>query len=552
MTRTPRSAGKRTRAATEGRGTGRKAAVRKATAPPARGRAEGGRAPLRRVLIANRGEIALRVLRACREMGLSPVIVHSDADRDSLPVRLADEAYAIGPPPAAASYLDIDAILRAARQAKADAVHPGYGFLAENHEFARACGEAGLIFIGPPPEAMRLLGDKVEARSLMARRGVPIIPGLAGRSEDIAAFRKFARAAGYPIIIKAAAGGGGKGMRVVREDRELEPALRGARSEAKSAFGDDGVFAEKYLEGVRHVEIQILADSHGNAVHLGERECSLQRRHQKLIEESPSTGIGPVDRDRMGRLALEVVRASGYTNAGTVEFLVDAKGEPYFMEVNARLQVEHPVTEMVTAVDLVRAQIEVARGDRLALRQDQLRPRGWAIECRILAEDPANGFRPSPGIVRALRLPSGPGVRVDTALTLGDEVTMHYDALIAKLVVWGRDRDEAIARMRGALDEFQVGGIRTTIPFHREILRDPGFLAGRIDTGYVERILPAIRKALEAPGPHVEAAAMLAAIAATEDSPRRTLPAGAAGPSAWAMAGRRAQMESRLVRAPRA
>jgi acetyl-CoA carboxylase biotin carboxylase subunit len=510
------------------------------------------RPPLRRVLIANRGEIALRVLRACREMGLSPVMVYSEADRDSLPVRLADEAYPIGPPPAAASYLDIEAILRAARQAKADAVHPGYGFLAENHLFARACGAAGLVFIGPPPEAMRLLGDKVEARRLMAQRGVPIIPGLAERTADIAAFRKFARAAGYPIILKAAAGGGGKGMRVVREEKELEAAIRGARSEAKAAFGDDGIYAEKYLEGVRHIEIQVLADGHGNAVHLGERECSMQRRHQKLIEESPSTCIGPGDRDRMGQLALEVVRASGYTNAGTVEFLVDAQGRPYFMEVNARLQVEHPVTEMVTSVDLVRAQIEVARGDRLTLRQDRLQPRGWAIECRILAEDAANGFLPSPGIVRALRLPSGPGVRVDTALTLGDEVTMHYDALIAKLVTWGRDRSEAIARMLGALDEFQVGGIRTTIPFHREILRDPEFLAGRIDTGYVERVLPGIRAALQATGPHAQAAAMLAAIAATEECPGRSLTAPTAGPSAWALAGRRAQMESRSVRPPQA
>ena len=502
---------------------------------------------IRRILIANRGEIALRVLRTCRDMGISPVMVYSEADRDSLPVRLADQALPIGPAPAVSSYLDAGAILRAARAAEADAVHPGYGFLAENHQFARACAEAGLIFIGPPPEAMRLLGDKVEARRLVGARGVPIVPGLAERASDPAPFRAFARQAGYPIILKAAAGGGGKGMRVVRREAELEAAIRTASSEARASFGDDGIYAEKFLEGVRHVEIQVLADAHGNAVHLGERECSTQRRHQKLIEESPSTAIDPERRARMGELAIEVVRATGYTNAGTVEFLLDREGRPYFMEVNARLQVEHPVTEAVTGCDLVRAQIEVARGERLALRQDLLQPRGWAIECRILAEDPAQGFAPSPGRVRALRLPSGPGVRVDTALQAGDEISLHYDALIAKLIVWGPDRPTALARLARALDEFQVGGIRTSLPFHREVVRDADFRSGDIDIGYVERVMPRLAPLLQATGPDAETAVIFAAIAASDGAAARP-GLRAEGSSPWALQGRRALMESRAPR----
>ncbi len=474
------------------------------------------RSRLRRVLIANRGEIALRILRACREEGIAPVLVYSEADRDSLPVRLADAAFPIGPAPAASSYLDIEAILEAARRAGADAVHPGYGFLAENPRFAEACAGAGLLFIGPPPEAMRLLGDKVEARRAAARHGVPVIPGLAERADE-AALRAFARQAGYPIILKAAAGGGGRGMRVVRSAGEMAAAARAARSEAAASFGDDGIYAEKLLEGVRHVEIQILADAHGNIVHLGERECSVQRRHQKLIEEAPSTAVSAALRDEMGALAIEVARACGYRNAGTVEFLLDAAGRPYFMEVNARLQVEHPVTEMVTGVDLVRAQIAVARGERLRLRPDHLMPRGAAIECRILAEDPEEGFRPSPGRVAAVRFPGGPGVRVESALQAGDAISLHYDALIAKLVAWGRDREEALARMRRALDEFLIAGVCTTIPFHRETLRDADFREGRIDIGYVDRVLPRVTAALRKTGPEAEAAAIAAAITASED-----------------------------------
>jgi acetyl-CoA carboxylase biotin carboxylase subunit len=507
-----------------------------------------------RVLIANRGEIALRVLRACREAGLSPAMVYSEADRDTLPVRLADVSYCIGPAAATASYLDIEAILKAARQAGADAVHPGYGFLAENPEFAQAVGDAGLVFIGPTAEAMRLVGDKVEARRLMSRRGVPVIPGLLDRAGDTSAIAAFARGNGYPIILKAAAGGGGKGMRVVRSEADLEAAVRAARSEARSAFGDDGVYVETFMENVRHVEIQVLADHHGAAVHLGERECSAQRRHQKLVEEAPSIALRPATRDRMGALALEVVRACGYRNAGTIEFLLDGEGRPHFMEVNARIQVEHPVTEMVMGIDLVRAQIEIARGRPLGLEQEDLQPRGWAIECRVLAEDPANGFRPSPGRVAALRIPSGPGIRVDTALQPGDEIPLHYDALIAKLIAWGRDRDEALARLRRAVDEFVVAGpgIRTTLPFHRELLGHPDFTAGRLDIGMVDRLMPRLAPAFLEAGPEAEFAAIAAAIRATEELDRPALREAGQGLNPWVAVGRRSFMDGRLVRRPEA
>jgi acetyl-CoA carboxylase biotin carboxylase subunit len=501
---------------------------------------------MRRILIANRGEIALRVVRACRDLGLSPVMVFSEADRDSLPVRLADEAVPIGPAPAASSYLDAGAILDAARKTGADAIHPGYGFLAENPEFAEAAERAGLVFIGPPAPAMRTLGDKVEARRLMSRHGVPIVPGLLDRAADAASIAAFAKREGYPILLKAAAGGGGKGMRVVRSEDELASALRGARSEAKASFGDDGIYAEKLMQGVRHVEIQVIADGRGGAVHLGERECSLQRRHQKLVEEAPSPALTPGLRRTMGDLALEATRASGYRNAGTVEFLVDGAERPYFMEVNARLQVEHPVTELVTGIDLVRAQIDVARGRPLPFRQEEIVARGWAIECRILAEDPAHGFRPHPGRIAALRLPSGPGVRVDTALQPGDEISLHYDALIAKLIAWGADRQEAIDRMLRALREFVVAGVRTTIPFHLEVLSGEDFRAGRFDIGWVEREMGRLRQGLEAGEAEAEVAAVAAAVAAIEERPVPGLGASTApGTSAWALQGRRDLMRGR-------
>ncbi len=510
--------------------------------------------PLRRILIANRGEIALRVVRACRDLGISPVMVYSDADRDSLPVRLADQALPIGEAPAAKSYLRADAIIEAALRAGADAIHPGYGFLAENAGFARATAQAGLVFIGPPPAAMQAVGDKVEARRLMAKHGVPIIPGLTDRAADAAAIAVFARDAGYPIVLKAAAGGGGKGMRVVRQESELAAALRMARSEAGASFGDDGIYAEKLLEGVRHVEIQILADAHGHAVHLGERECSLQRRHQTLVEEAPSIAVTPDLRRKMGDLAVQVARVSGYQNAGTVEFLLDGEGHPYFMEVNARLQVEHPVTEMVTGLDLVRAQIAIASGEPLGVRQDDIAPRGWAIECRILAEDPVHGFRPQPGRIRALRLPAGPGIRVDTALQEGDEISLHYDALVAKLCAWGADRDEAVRRMLRARGDFQVAGIRTTIPFDREVIAGEEFRSGRFDIAWVDTQIGALRARLETTDDAgAERAAIAAAVASYEERRRAAGEAasvagdaahagnGAAG--AWALQGRRAQMQ---------
>jgi acetyl-CoA carboxylase, biotin carboxylase subunit len=512
---------------------------------------------MRRILIANRGEIALRVVRACRDLGLSPVMVHSEADRASLPVRLADAAIPLGESAGARAYLDAGAIIDAALRSGADAVHPGYGFLAENAEFAEAVARAGLVFIGPPPAAMRALGDKVEARRLMEKSGVPIIPGLTDRAADLNVIADFARQAGYPILLKAAAGGGGKGMRVVRSEGELAAALRGARSEARASFGDDGVYAEKFLEGVRHIEIQMFADGHGHAVWLGERECSLQRRHQKLIEEAPSVALTPDLRRRMGELAVQVALASGYRNAGTVEFLVDGRGQPYFMEVNARLQVEHPVTEMVTGFDLVRAQIDVAAGRPLSFRQEDVHPRGWAIECRILAEDPANGFRPHPGRIEAVRLPAGPGIRVDTALQPGDEVSLHYDALVAKLVAWGADRDEAVRRMLRALREFQIAGIRTTIPFHIEVLEGEDFRAGRFDIAWVDRSMPAIAARLQA-GDDRMIAAVAAAVAAYEEARRPASGpmagaraaggAGGTGASRWATTGRWAQMQSRAPR----
>jgi acetyl-CoA carboxylase, biotin carboxylase subunit len=507
---------------------------------------------LQRVLIANRGEIALRVLRACREMGLSPAMVYSEADRDTLPVRLADQAYLIGPAPAASSYLNVDAILGAARKARADAVHPGYGFLAEDPDFARACDDAGLVFIGPPPEAMRLLGDKVEARRLMARSSIPVIPGQTERAKDAAVIGQFARKVGYPLMLKAAAGGGGKGMRVVRGESDLKAALRAARSEAQAAFGDDGVYAEKLMEDVRHVEIQVLADAHGHAVHLGERECSVQRRHQKLIEEGPSVALSAADRERLGELALEVVRVSGYRNAGTVEFLLDASGRPHFMEVNTRIQVEHPVTEVITGIDLVRAQIQIAAGEHVVFGPDEVRPRGWALECRILAEDPASSFCPSPGRVAAARFPAGPGVRVETALVPGDEISLHYDALVAKIICWGRDRAEAIARMRRALGECLIAGIRTTVPFHQKVLDDPDFQAGRIDIGYCDRVLPGIAASLREAGPDAEAAAIAAAIAATRETGDLTTPSSSTAEGAWVIAGRRALMDGRAPRVRRA
>ncbi len=439
----------------------------------------------RKVLIANRGEIAVRIIRACRELGIRTVAVFSEVDRNALHVRYADEAYCIGPAPARESYLCIDKLIDIARRAGVDAIHPGYGFLAERPDFAEACEKAGITFIGPPPRAIEAMGDKATARKMAKALGVPIVPGTDGglSDEDL---MEAARRIGFPILIKASAGGGGKGMRIVRSLEEMPDALAAARREAMAAFGDDDVYLEKLVEGARHVEVQILADAHGNVIHLGERECSIQRRHQKLIEESPSPIVDEEMRQRMGEVAVRIAQAIGYVNAGTVEFLVDRERNFYFIEMNTRLQVEHPVTEMVTGVDIVKEQIRIARGRKLRYRQEDIRQTGWAIECRITAEDPFNNFMPSTGRIVTLAEPTGPGVRVDSGVYEGCEITPYYDSLIAKVITWGETRGEAVLRMRRALEEFRIIGIKTIIPFHQAILNSTRFLAGHFDTKFVE------------------------------------------------------------------
>jgi acetyl-CoA carboxylase biotin carboxylase subunit len=489
-----------------------------------------------KVLIANRGEIAVRVIRACREAGLRTVAVFSEADRDALHVRSADEAHLIGPPAAAESYLAIDRLIEVARRSGAEAVHPGYGFLSENARFAEACRAAGLVFVGPPPAAIARMGDKTAARQAAVQAGVPVVPGTGGPVSSDAEAQRAARDFGFPVMIKAARGGGGKGMRLVATPAELPSALRLARSEAASAFGDEAVYIEKAIVDPRHVEIQVLADAHGAVVHLGERECSIQRRHQKLVEESPSLAVDQKLRGEMGAAACRLVAASGYQNAGTVEFLVDADRRFYFLEVNARLQVEHPVTELVTGIDLVREQLRLAAGKKLGYAQGDVAARGWAIECRISAEDPAAGFVPSPGRVSTWRPPAGPWVRVDAGVDEGGEVPIHYDPLMAKLIVWGRDREAAVRRMSAALAEFGVGGVRTTIPFHRAVMRHPDFLAGRLSTGFVERAFAGGRGRPTPSPERARVAAVAAALRARADTPAP--PRAPAAPSRWAMASR--------------
>ena len=442
----------------------------------------------RKILIANRGEIAVRVIRACREMDISPVAVYSEADASALHVRLADEAYLLGPAPSAESYLRIDRVIEAARKSGAEAIHPGYGFLAENAGFARAVAEAGLTFIGPTPEAMELMGSKTSARRAAIEAGAPVVPGTTAALSSLEEARGTAVRLGYPVMLKAAAGGGGKGMRLVADEPELASALEAAQSEALSAFGDSSVYVEKAVERPRHIEIQVFSDAHGNHVHLGERECSIQRRHQKVIEECPSPIGDPDLRARMGEAAVKIARACAYVGAGTVEFLIsDVTRDFYFLEMNTRLQVEHPVTELVTGIDLVREQITVAAGRPLSFRQEDVEWRGHAVECRVYAEDPENNFLPSPGRITHLRVPAGPCVRDDGGVYAGAEVSIHYDPMISKLAAWGRTRDEAVASLRRALSEYVVSGIKTTIPFFRAVLRDPEFLEGRLDTGFIER-----------------------------------------------------------------
>jgi len=444
----------------------------------------------KKILIANRGEIALRIISACRELDIKTVAIYSEADRDALHVRYADEDVCVGPYPSAASYLNISAIVSAAEITEADAIHPGYGFLSENAYFAEILQDCHIAFIGPTPDAMRKMGDKSLARRTVTAAGVPTVPGSPGPVETVDEALAFARKAGYPIILKAAAGGGGRGMRVARDERELSGAYETARNEADKAFGSSDVYLEKYLDAPRHIEFQIFGDSHGNVQHLGERECSIQRRHQKLIEEAPSPALTPELRRQMGAAAITAAKAVNYTNAGTIEFLLDAQDRFYFMEMNTRLQVEHPVTEEVTALDIVKEQIAVAAGAPLSFAGRELAPRGHAIEFRINAEDPVT-FTPSPGRLTAFHPPGGIGVRVDTAAYQGYVITPHYDSLIAKLIVNGRTRAEAISRARRALDFFVVEGIKPTIPMHRRILDDPDFVGGRLSTRFMERFAAA-------------------------------------------------------------
>jgi acetyl-CoA carboxylase, biotin carboxylase subunit len=443
----------------------------------------------KKILVANRGEIALRIIFACRELGIRTVAVYSQADENSLHVRFADEDICIGPPRSADSYLNVPAIISAAEITGADAIHPGYGFLSESAYLAEVCEACHIRFIGPDPGVIRLLGDKAKARRAMKKAGVPMLPGSDGPVDSEEAATRVARDIGYPVIIKAVAGGGGRGMRIVKDAKELGHAFRTAQREAEAAFGVGDVYIEKYLEAPRHIEYQILGDHHGNVVHLGERECSIQRRHQKLIEESPSIAVSDKVRRKMGATVVDAARAVQYTNAGTFEFLMDARGNFYFMEVNTRVQVEHPVTEWVTGIDIVKEQIRVAAGERLSFKQSDVLFTGHAIECRINAEDPVT-FVPSPGTIHAFSIPGGPGVRVDTAAHAECTIPPYYDSMIAKIIVHGRDRQEAIARMKRTLEMSVVEGIRTSIPLHLKILNDPDFVAGRLSTHFMERFQP--------------------------------------------------------------
>ena len=443
----------------------------------------------KKILIANRGEIAVRVLRACHEMEIAAVVVYSDVDRTALHVRKADEAYPLGAAAASESYLNIGKILDVARRSGAEAIHPGYGFLSENAKFAQACADAGVKFIGPTPAAMDAMGSKTRARQAMEKAGVPLVPGTSRGVESAEHAEQVANRIGYPVMLKAAAGGGGKGMRLVHDPAQLKSALEAARSEAERSFGDSEVYIEKAILNPRHIEMQVLADEHGHTVYLGERECSLQRRHQKVLEEAPSPIVDPDMRRRMGEVAVRVAQAAAYTNAGTVEFLVDQQKNFYFLEMNTRLQVEHPVTELTTGLDLVHLQIRIAAGEKLPFTQDDVRIRGHAIECRIYAEDPDNNYFPSPGKITLLLAPSGPGIRRDSGMYEGWSVPIDYDPLLAKLIGYGTDRDQAIGRLTRALSEYFVGGIKTNISLFRRILRDPDFLAAKIDTGFLDRML---------------------------------------------------------------
>ncbi len=497
----------------------------------------------KKILIANRGEIACRVIRACRELGIRTVAVYSDADKAALHVRMADEAFHIGPSASSESYLRHDEILDVAKESGADAIHPGYGFLSENAEFVREVTASGIKFIGPPPEAMEGMGGKISARKIAIEAGVPVVPGTTAPLKSYDEARETAASFGYPVMLKASAGGGGKGMRLVSEESELRSALETAQSEAAASFGDDAVYIEKAIVRPRHIEIQVFSDSHGNHVYLGERECSIQRRHQKVIEEAPS----PIDsaelRQRMGECAVMVAKAVNYEGAGTVEFLVsDVDRSFYFLEMNTRLQVEHPVTELVTGIDLVREQIFVAAGCKLSFSQEDVVLRGHAIECRVYAEDADAGFLPSPGKITRLRLPQGPGVRDDGGIYEGAEVSIYYDPMISKFAVYGRDRAEAIDRMRRALLEYEVNGIKTTLPFFREVMDDGVFIRGDLDTGFINAFMER-RKAVEPDRETLDAAIIAAVLHAQTRRPETAQNVEELPTSRWAAAGRAAQVK---------
>lgn len=478
-----------------------------------------------KLLVANRGEIALRVIRACQELGVKTVAVYSDADAHAPHVREADEAVRIGPPPSRDSYLVGANIIEVAKRVGADAIHPGYGFLSEREWFARAVRDAGLIWVGPPAEAIEAMGSKTAARQLAIAAGVPIVPGTTEALRDADEAKSIADKYGYPVLLKAAAGGGGKGMRIVRTADEMSDALDSAKRESKNAFGDDAVYVEKYIEGPRHVEIQVLADAHGNCVHLGERECSVQRRHQKMIEEAPSVAVSPELRARMGATAVAAAKAAGYVNAGTCEFLLDREGNYYFLEMNTRIQVEHPVTELVMGIDLVQWQIRIASGEKLPFEQKTFVPRGWAMECRITSEDPSNGFLPSTGRIEYLHLPTGPGVRWDGGIEQGSEVTLHYDPMLAKLIVHAPTRELAIARMHRALLELTIDGVETSRGFHLRVMEHPEFQRGDISIQWLEQKLPELTGAKPLPEA-VRTAAIVAALVADAE---RSAPRAASG-----------------------
>jgi acetyl-CoA carboxylase biotin carboxylase subunit len=499
-----------------------------------------------KVLIANRGEIAVRVIRACRELGYPTVAVYSEPDRAALHVLYADQAMPIGPAPSRESYLRIDRILEAAKKTGAEAIHPGYGFLAENAAFARACRDAGILFIGPSPESIDAMGSKTESRKLMKAAGVPVVPGLTEAVKSFDEIADFARESGFPIMIKASAGGGGKGLRLVEREEDLQQSYERVTSEAESFFGDGSVYAEKFISQPRHIEVQILGDQHGNLIHVGERECTLQRRHQKVVEECPSPVVDAELRAQLGAMAVKAAAAVNYYSAGTIECLMGPNREFYFLEMNTRLQVEHPVTEMVWGLDLVKEQLRIAQGGKLSVRQEDLKPNGHAIECRIYAEDPSRKFAPSPGLIRYLNLPQGPGVRNDNGVYAGYTVPVFYDPMLSKLICHAGSRDEAIARMRRALAEYQVDGIETTIPFFASIMNNDDFKAAQFDTGFIDRFVKNLDLGAPVDG-ELDAAIAAAAIMAFEDSHRvqTSTTSTVAAESGWKRAGRGDAMRGR-------